>query len=99
MGERETPAQADRLGMCAKWAREFGYISILDPTTGTWIDLPTKEAPDWAVREARKRREIRKHGGINRFLTSREIAEHVEPPRDQAPEGIVETHPDEVAAV
>jgi hypothetical protein len=50
--------KAQRLGLVARWSQTFGYVSLHDPTTGEWHDLQTKEAPDWAVREARKRKEF-----------------------------------------
>ena len=73
--------RASELGLIARWSREFGYISIHDPTTGEWHDLPTKEAPGWAKREAHKRKELRKHEGITRLLTRDEIEEIFETER------------------
>ena len=66
-----------------------------DPTTGEWHDLHWKDAPGWARREARKRKEL--YGDGNRKahrLTSREIGEiwaaENQPAEDA---GIVEDHP------
>lgn len=65
---------AEQLGLVATWSIEFGYISLHDPTTGEWHDLPTKDAPDWAKREAFKRRELYKAGNRKAYrLTSREM--------------------------
>lgn len=66
--------QASATGLIAKWSPEFGYVSLHDPTTGEWHDLPTKEAPDWAKWEASKRKELYKGGNRNAYrLTSREM--------------------------
>ncbi len=65
---------ASELGLVAMWSREFGYISIHDPTAGEWYDLQTKDAPDWAVREARRRKELYKDGNRKAYrLTAREM--------------------------
>jgi hypothetical protein len=56
------------------WAREFGYVSMHDPTTGEWWDVATKDAPDWAKREAFKRKELYKGGNRKAYrLTAREM--------------------------
>jgi hypothetical protein len=84
--------EAEQLGLVATWSIEFGYISIHDPLTGEWWDLQTKEAPDWAVREARKRRELYKDGNRRAYrLTSQEMEDIWKAERE--PEGIVEEHP------
>jgi hypothetical protein len=75
---------------------EFGYVSIYAPTSGEWHDLRTKDAPDWAVREAHKRKELYRSGNRRAYrLTSRELGEilKLERPPDPEPEGIVEDHP------
>ena len=48
---------------------------IHDPTTGEWYDVGYKDAPGWAKREARKRRELRKEDGVTRLLTAAEMEE------------------------
>src|SRR5215208_1050816 len=86
-------AGAESLGMIATWAYEFGYVSIHDPTTGEWWDVATKEAPPWALNEARRRKELYKDGNRRAYrLTSREVEElwEAEQPPD---EGIVEDYP------
>jgi hypothetical protein len=84
----------DRLGLIAKWSRHFGYISIHDPTTGEWHDLKTEDAPDWAKREAFKRKELYRDGNRKAFsLTAPEMEEIWEAERVAEPEGIVEDHP------
>jgi hypothetical protein len=85
--------QASQLGLIVRWSYEFGYVSIHDPTTGEWHDLPMKDAPDWAKREAFKRKELRKHEGITRLLTAREMEGVWEKEQAPEPEGIVEDHP------
>jgi hypothetical protein len=74
LSERRTE-RASRLGLIARWSYEFGYVSLHDPTTGEWCDLPTKDAPAWAKREAFKRKELSKHHGIHRTLTASEMEE------------------------
>ncbi len=67
-------SEAERLGMVATWAMEFGYVSLHDPHTGKWHDIPTKEAPSWALWEARRRKELYKDGNRKAFrLTSSEM--------------------------
>jgi len=73
--EQRARAKAEALGFVARWSREFGFISIHDPTSGEWYDLPTKEAPEWAKNECFKRRELRKLKGITRLLTQAEMEE------------------------
>jgi hypothetical protein len=68
--------KAAALGLVAKWSVEFGYVSTHDPTTGEWHDLLTKEAPDWAVREARRRKELYKDGNHRAYdLTAADMEE------------------------
>jgi len=84
--DEQTERRADRaskLGLIARWSYEFGFISIHDPTTGEWHDLPTKDAPAWAKREVFKRKELKKHRGIHRTLTASEMEEVWE--EEQAP--------------
>ena len=82
------------MGLVATWSREFGYVSVHDPSTGTWYDLRTQDAPDWAVREARKRKELYKGGNRKAYrLTSGEMEALFEAERAPEPEGIVEDHP------
>jgi hypothetical protein len=67
--------EADRLGLIATLSHKYGYISVHDPTSGDWHDLPTTEAPDWAKREAFKRKELRKLGDVTDLLTRAELEE------------------------
>lgn len=98
---KETPsknskmkAEAETLGLIAKWSRHFGFITLHDPTTGELHDLHTKDAPDWAKREAFKRKELWADGNKRAFtLTSREMEEIWEAERTPVPEGIIEDHP------
>jgi len=90
----KTLAEAHEFGLVATWSMEFGYVSIHDPTTGEWHDVPTKEAPDWAKREAFKRKELYRSGNRRAYrLASREMEEILEIERAPEPEGIVEDHP------
>lgn len=83
------------LGLIARWSREFGYISMHDPTTGEWHDVSWKDAPDWAKWEARKRKELYKGGDRGAYwLMAREmriIWEDENPPPIE--EGIIEDYP------
>jgi hypothetical protein len=65
--------RADELGLVARWSREFGYISIHDPTTGDWHDLLMKDAPAWAKKEARKRKELWRFHGVTEILSAKEM--------------------------
>ncbi len=86
--------EAEQLGLVATWSVEFGHVSLHDPTSGEWHDLRTKEAPDWAVREARKRKELYRDGNRRAYrLTSQEIGEILEGERPPEEEGIVEDYP------
>jgi hypothetical protein len=90
----KSTTDAERLGLVATWSIEFGYVSLHDPTTGEWHDLPTKEAPTWAMWEARKRKELYRDGNLKAYrLTSREMEYIWEDEPTSEPEGIVEDHP------
>jgi len=87
---------ASALGLVAKWAnykKAKRYVTIHDPTSGEWHDLPVKDAPTWAQWEATKRSAIYKRtGDYGAFDLNaqqmRVIWEEESPP--QAEEGIVE---------
>ena len=86
--------EAEQLGLVATWSIEFGFTAIHDPTTGEWWDLPTKSAPDWAVREAHKRRELYKDGNRRAYrLTAREMEGIWEEKHTPDEEGIIEEYP------
>jgi hypothetical protein len=90
----KTPSEAEHLGLIAMWSVEFGYVSLHDPTTGEWHDVRTKEAPSWALWEARKRKELYKDGNRKAYrLTSRDMEDIREAEFLSEPEGIVEDHP------
>ncbi len=99
LGEARRPAdghrhEAHRRGLVARWSREFGFISIHDPTTGEWHDLKTEDAPGWAKREAHKRRELRRAGDRRAYdLTRAQMEEIWEAEHPDLEEGIVEDHP------
>jgi hypothetical protein len=85
--------EGERLGLIATWSAQFGYVSMHDPTTGEWHGLRTKDAPEWAVGEARRRKEQYRGGNRRAYrLTSSEMEElwRAESPID---EGIVQDHP------
>jgi hypothetical protein len=59
-----------------------------------WWDLQTKDAPAWALSEARKRKELYKDGNRKAYrLTSREMGEIWEAERPDLEVGIVEDYP------
>jgi len=73
----EAIERAGEFGLCASWSYEFGYVSIHDPTSGEWHDLPTKDAPGWAIGEAKRRKALRRSGDYNAYrYNSREMGEH-----------------------
>jgi hypothetical protein len=85
------------LGLTATWSRQFGYVSLHDPVDGEWWNVKVKDAPEWALNESRKRKELYKGGNRGAYrLTSQEMeeiweAEHT----DDVEVGIVEDHPTE----
>jgi hypothetical protein len=88
--------ESERLGLIATWSHEFGFVSIHDPTTGEWHDLTTGDAPDWAVREAFRRKDLYRSGVRKAYrLTSREMEEIRESERSSPgnEDGIVEEFP------
>jgi hypothetical protein len=89
--------EAERLGLIATWSNRFGYVSVHDPTTGEWHDLQTKDAPEWSVGEARRRKEQYRGGKCRAYrLTSSEM-EGLWRAESSVDEGIVEAHPLEEA--
>lgn len=54
--ERKRLEEADRRGLAIKWAREPGYVSIHDPTTGEWHEVSASGCPQWVLDDARARR-------------------------------------------
>src|ERR687895_2902608 len=85
--------EAERLGLIATWSAQFGYVSMHDPATGEWHDLQTKDAPEWAVGEARRRKEQYRGGNRRAYrLTSSEI-EELWRGGASGDEGIVGNHP------
>ncbi len=61
--ERKRLEEANRRGLVIKWAREPGYVSIHDPTTGEWHEVAAPECPSWILDHARARRRF---GGLRR---------------------------------
>ncbi len=57
--ERRRLEDADRRGLVIKWAREPGYISLHDPTTGEWHEIRQFECPPSIVESARAHRRRR----------------------------------------
>ncbi len=92
---QDVTSNPEDMGLVAAWSGEFGFVSLHDPTTGEWHDIATKDAPDWAVSEAFRRKDLYKGGNRRAYrLTSREMeelweAEHLA----TEDEGIIEEHP------
>ena len=61
--ERKKLEEADRRGLVIRWSRESGYVSIHDPTTGEWHEVPASGCPSWVLDEAKARRRL---GGLTR---------------------------------
>jgi hypothetical protein len=85
------------LGLIATWSAEFGHVSLHDPTTGDWHDLKTTVAPEWAVGEARRRKELYKSGNRRAYRLSAHDMEEVWKSHQPPEEGIVEDYPVEGA--
>jgi hypothetical protein len=62
--ERRRLEEAASRGLVIKWSREPGYLSVHDPTTGDWHELPASCCPPWMLEDARARR--RRKGRSNR---------------------------------
>ncbi len=81
--------RAAERGLVVKWAdyeTARGFLSIHDPTTGEWHDVPLKGAPAWAKSEAHKRRELYRAGNKRAYkLTSQEMEEIWEAERGADP--------------
>jgi hypothetical protein len=59
-------AKAEELGLVARWGdyrKAKGHVSIHDPTSGGWHDLPWKDAPGWAQQEAVQRSSLYRSSG------------------------------------
>jgi len=86
-------------GLCAKWSKHFGYVSIYDPVEGKWYSVATGDAPPWALNEARRRKALWKSGERRAYdLTAADIEEHwqAEQVDSEADEGIVEDHTEDL---
>ena len=61
--ERKKLEEADRRELVINWTRELGWISLHDPTTGEWHEVPSSGCPPCVVDEAKARRRF---GGLRR---------------------------------
>jgi hypothetical protein len=82
-------------GLVARWSKHFGFVSLHDPTAGTWHDLQTKDAPDWARSEAFRRKALYRDGDRQAYqLTSYQMERIWEAEQgDEEDVGIVDDHP------
>jgi hypothetical protein len=84
----------DGLGLVAKWSREFGFVSIRDPILSEWWDVAIKDAPGWALNEARRRKELWRAGDRRAFkLSAGEVEEIWREENPEDPGLIEEEHP------
>jgi len=84
----------DGLGLIAKWSKHFGYVSIHDPVLGEWWDVPTKDAPSWALDEGRRRKQLWRAGDRRAFkLTAAQMEELWREENPEDPGLIIEEHP------
>lgn len=60
--ERRRLQEAASRGLVIKWAREPGYLSLHDPTTGEWHEVKASECLPSIVESARARRRRRGQG-------------------------------------
>ncbi len=61
--ERRKLEEADRRGLVIRFAREPGYLSVHDPTTGDWHELQASGCLSWMLEDARAHRRRRGRGG------------------------------------
>jgi hypothetical protein len=94
-GSTRAEKRAAIRGLTAKWSREFGYITIHDPTTGDSFDVTTNDAPPWAKWESGERKRRWRSGDKRAFdLTAAEMEEIWDAEHPPEPDlGIVEEHP------
>jgi hypothetical protein len=87
--------EAEARGLVAKWSKMFGYISVHDPTSGTWHDVPTASAEAWMKWEAGTRKTMYKAGRRDAYdLTSADMALiWADENTVKEEEGIIEEHP------
>ncbi len=57
--ERRKLEDADRRGLVIRFAREPGYLSVHDPTTGDWHELQASNCPPWMLEDAKAYRRRR----------------------------------------
>ena len=67
-GNERSPRRSRSLQSCADW------LTLHDPTTGVWHDLPKKDAPAGVKREATERKRLYK-SGVTRLLMASELEE------------------------
>lgn len=61
--ERRKLENADRRGLVIRFAREPGYLSVHDPTTGDWHELQTSSCLPWMLEDAKAYRRRRGRNG------------------------------------
>lgn len=61
--ERRKLEDADRRGLVIRFAREPGYLSVHDPTTGDWHELQASSCPSWMLEDAKAYRRRRGRRG------------------------------------
>lgn len=54
--ERRRIEEADRRGLVIKWAKERGWITLHDPTTGGWHEVRASDCLPWVMDAANAHR-------------------------------------------
>jgi hypothetical protein len=93
--EEARAAKASARGLVAKWSRSGrGYVSIHDPTSGEWHDVPVGAAPSWAKWEAGARKRLYRAGHRDAYdLTGAEMEELWAAEHAPEPDFVREDHP------
>jgi hypothetical protein len=64
--ERHKLEGGDCRGLVIRFARERGYLSVHDPTTGDWHELQASGCPPWMLEDAKAHHRRRRRGRTNR---------------------------------
>jgi hypothetical protein len=90
-------SEGAELGLNRDLVGRVRLCQLARPTTGEWHDLETTVAPEWAVGEARRRKELYKSGNRRAYRLSARDMEEVWKSDQPLEEGIVDDSPVEGA--
>lgn len=62
--ERRRLEEADRRGLVIKWSKEPGQVSLHDPTSGEWHEVPASGCPPWVLDDAKAHHRRRKERSV-----------------------------------